>query len=132
MSQDLFYLALTAMLTAVLWIPYIAGTFLTRGMPTAAQYKDVGIRRRDQPAWVVRADRTHLNAVESLVPFAALVLIAAVSGQSNATTAMWAMVFFWARVAHAVVYFLGIPYIRTLVYLVGFVAVIMLFVEVIT
>jgi len=131
MSETLFYLALTSMLTAVLWIPYIAGTFIDKGMPTPEQYRDLGLRQRDQAAWLVRANRVHINAVESFAPFAALVLIAEMTAQTNATTAMWAMVFFWARVAHAIVFLLGVPYARTLAYLVGFVAVIAIFVEVI-
>jgi uncharacterized MAPEG superfamily protein len=131
MSETLFYLALTAMLTATLWVPYIAGTFIDKGMPTPEQYRDLGLRQRDQAAWLVRANRVHINAVESFAPFAALVLIAEMTAQTNATTAMWAMVFFWARVAHAIVFLLGVPYARTLAYLVGFVAVIAIFVEVI-
>ncbi|MEX0644999.1 MAG: MAPEG family protein [Parvularculaceae bacterium] len=132
MSETLFYLALTAMFTAALWIPYIAGTFIDKGMPTPEQYRDVGLRQRDQAAWLARANRVHINAVESFAPFAALALIAEITAQSNATTAMWAMVFFWARVAHAIVYLLGIAYLRTLAYLVGFVAVVALFVAVVT
>ncbi len=46
-------------------------------------------------------------------------------------TAFWAMSFFWLRLAHAVVYRLGIPYVRTLVFIFGFVCVVGLFWEVI-
>jgi uncharacterized MAPEG superfamily protein len=46
-------------------------------------------------------------------------------------TAFWAMCFFWLRVAHAVVYLLAIPYLRTLIFVLGFVSVIGIFVEVI-
>ena len=46
-------------------------------------------------------------------------------------TAFWAMAFFWSRVAHAVVYWLGLPYIRTIVYTLGFVCVAGLFWEVV-
>jgi uncharacterized MAPEG superfamily protein len=41
------------------------------------------------------------------------VLAAHVSGHANATTALGAQIFFIARVAHAAVYILGIPYLRT-------------------
>jgi uncharacterized MAPEG superfamily protein len=44
---------------------------------------------------------------------------------------MWAAVFFWSRVAHAIVHILGIPYIRTVVFLIGFVAVLGIFWEVV-
>ena len=57
--------------------------------------------------------------IENLVLFAALVLIAAVAGKANATTAMGAMIFFWARLAYAVIYLIGIPWLRTLAWFVS-------------
>ena len=42
-----------------------------------------------------------------------------VSGKANATTAMGAMIFFWARLAYAVIYLIGIPWLRTLVWFVS-------------
>jgi uncharacterized MAPEG superfamily protein len=80
---------------------------------------------------VQRANRAHINLVQAFAPFAALVLVAHASGQANAATAMWAAVFFWSRVAHAIVHILGIPYIRTVVFLIGFVAVLGIFWEVV-
>lgn len=44
-------------------------------------------------------------------------------------TAFWAMSFFWLRLAHAVVYLLGIPYLRTLIFTLGYVAVVGMFWE---
>ena len=46
-------------------------------------------------------------------------------------TAFWAMAYFWLRLAHAVVYLLGIPYIRTVIFALGYVAVAGMFVELI-
>jgi uncharacterized MAPEG superfamily protein len=43
-------------------------------------------------------------------------------GKADAMTAFWAAWFFWMRVAHAIVYWLGIPYIRTVIFTLGFVA----------
>ena len=60
-----------------------------------------------------RAKRAHLNMLENIVLFAALVLIAAVAGKANATTAMGAMIFFWGRLAYAIIYVAGIPWLRT-------------------
>jgi uncharacterized MAPEG superfamily protein len=78
------------------------------------------------PVWGQRAQRAHANMVENLAPFAALVLVAHVTGNANYTTAVGATLFFWARVAHAVVYTAGIPYVRTLAYGVGLVGEIMI------
>ena len=120
MTPDLTYLALTAILTAVLWIPYIVGQVMTAGMITADRYRDP--TPPEVPAWVKRCNRTHLNAVESLAPFAALVLIVHVAGASSELTALYCAVFFWSRVVHAVVYWLGIPFVRTLAFAVGLLA----------
>lgn len=130
MSNDLRYLAYTAMLTAALWIPYIVCQVRTNGFLKRENYRDPS--PRPVPPWGKRADRTYLNAVESFAPFAALVLVAHLSGKANATTAFWAMTFFWLRVAHAVVYLLAIPYLRTLLFTLGFVAVVGIFWQVVT
>jgi uncharacterized MAPEG superfamily protein len=47
------------------------------------------------------------------------VLVAQIAGKANATTALGATIFFWGRVAHALVYLAGIPYLRTLVFVVA-------------
>lgn len=130
MTPDFNYLAFSALLTAVLWIPYIVGQVQTNGFLSAGNYKDP--TPRDVPLWVQRANRVHINSVETFAPFAALVLVAHLSGGANAMTAIWAMVFFWARVAHAIIYMVGIPYLRTIAFTIGFIAVFGLFWEVVT
>lgn len=75
--------------------------------------------RLDASAWTHRAERAHANLVENLPAFAILVLVAHVAGKSNATTALGATLFFWGRVAHALVYVAGIPYVRTAAFFVG-------------
>ena len=129
MSADLKYLAFTAMLTAALWIPYVVAQVATNGFLKPQNYVDP--TQRPVPLWGKRADRTYLNAVETFAPFAALVLVAHVAGKANAMTAFWAMAFFWLRVIHAVVYLAAIPYIRTLVFTLGFVCVAGIFWEVV-
>jgi uncharacterized MAPEG superfamily protein len=121
MTTDLTYLAYTAMLTGALWIPYVVSQVVTNGFLTPANYVDP--TPRPVPLWGKRADRTLMNAVEVFPPYAALVIIAHVAGKANASTAFWSMVFFWARVSHAVLYLLGIPYLRTLAFTLGFVVV---------
>jgi uncharacterized MAPEG superfamily protein len=129
MSTDLKYLAYTAMLTAALWIPYIVCQVMSNGLLTPPNYVDP--TPRPVPLWGKRADRTYVNAVEAFAPFAALVIVAHLAGKSNAMTAFWAMSFFWLRLAHAVVYLFAIPYVRTLLFTLGFVAVAGIFWEVI-
>jgi uncharacterized MAPEG superfamily protein len=127
MSTELKYLALTAMLTASLWIPYIVAQATTNGFLRPENYLDPTPRK--VPLWGQRADRVYMNAVETFAPFAALVILIQLTGKADAMTAFWAACFFWLRVAHAVVYLAAIPYIRTIVFVLGYVAVIGLFVE---
>ena len=129
MSTDLKYLAFTAILTASLWIPYVAGQVMTNGPLAPTNYLDP--TPRPLPLWGKRADRAYINAVENFAPFAALVIAIHLAGKANAMTAFWAMSFFWLRFAHAVVYLLGIPYVRTVIFTLGYVAVVGLFVELI-
>lgn len=129
MTTDFTYLALTAILTAALWIPYIIAQVMTNGFLAAPNYVDP--TPRPLPPWGKRADRAHLNAVEAFAPFAALVIIAQLAGKADAMTAFWATCYFWLRLAHAIVYLLGIAYIRTVIFTLGFVAIAGIFVEVI-
>jgi uncharacterized MAPEG superfamily protein len=107
MTTDLTYLALTAMLTAALWIPYISCQVITNGLLRPANYTDPAAR--PVPLWGKRADRAYMNAVETFAPFAALALVAHVAGKANGMTAFFAASFFWLRLIHAIVYFAAIP-----------------------
>lgn len=129
MTPDLRYLAFTALLTASLWIPYVACQVMTNGFLAPANYTDP--TPRPLPLWGKRADRALMNGVEVLGGFAALVIVAHLAGKANSMTALWAAVFFWARAAHAVVYWLGIPYVRTVVFTAGYVAIVGIFWEIV-
>jgi uncharacterized MAPEG superfamily protein len=76
-----------------------------------------------------RAKRSHLNMVENMVLFTALVTIAAIAQKTNASTALGAMIFFWARLAYAVVYLVGVPWLRTVVWFVSVIGMIMIAVQ---
>jgi len=129
MTPDLTYLALTAALSSVLWIPYIVGTIQAYG----SNPDDYRVPpQRDLSPFLARANRAHLNLTESLPVFAALVLVAHVSGEASALTATAAAVFFWARVAHAVVHLGGWPYVRTLAFATGWMALMTILWEIFT
>lgn len=121
MSVELKYLALTALLTAALWIPYVVCQVMTNGALARENYIDP--TPRPVPLWGQRAHRAHLNAVEAFAPYAALVLIVHVAGKETAMTAFWATAFFWTRLAHAIVYWFAAPFVRTLLFTFGFVCV---------
>ena len=129
MSPDLKYLAFTAILTASLWIPYVVAQVTTNGPLKPQNYLDP--TQRPLPLWGKRADRAYINAVENFAPFAALVIAVHLAGKADAMTAFWATCYFWLRLAHAAVYLLGIPLIRTVIFTLGYVCVVGLFWELI-
>jgi uncharacterized MAPEG superfamily protein len=51
--------------------------------------------------------------------------------KANAMTAFWSTCFFWLRLVHAAVYLLAIPYVRTLIFTLGYVAIVGIFWELI-
>ena len=116
MSPDLTYLLFSTILCFVQVLIAASGANTQVGLMTLAGNREA---LPDMVGWAGRARRAHLNMIENLVLFAALVLIAAVAGKANATTAMGAMIFFWARLAYAVIYLIGIPWLRTLAWFVG-------------
>lgn len=118
MTTELCCLVAASMLSLVMWIPYVLarigawGLFETLGYPQ---------RELPQPAWALRMQKAHSNLTENLVPFAALVLAVQAAGLNNEMSALGATIFLWARVAHVVVYTLGIPVARTLTFAAGLV-----------
>lgn len=129
MTTELTYLLLTAMLTGVLWIPVVIGKVLTRGPLLPADYKVD--RTTPLPDWVNRANRAQLNAVENFAPFAAVVVIAHLAKISTSVTVACAAVFFYARLAHAVVHITGFSLFmaRTILFTVAWLAFVVYAVE---
>jgi uncharacterized MAPEG superfamily protein len=119
MSKELMWLTYTVVLTMLLWIPYILDRTMVRGLMGAMA--NPSPRDKPQKPWAQRLQAAHLNAVENLVVFAALVLILHAQNHSTQSTVLACAIFFWARLVHAVVYALGIPVLRTLAFAVGFV-----------
>jgi len=123
MSPDLHYLLLSVILCFVQMLIAATGANTQVGLPALAGNRE-GLA--EMVGWAGRARRAHLNMIENLVLFAALVLIAATAGNANATTAMGAMIFFWARLAYAVIYLIGIPWLRTLAWFVSVIGMVMI------
>lgn len=122
MKTELFYLLLTAILTGVLWIPVVIGYTSSRGPLKPSDYKRASTT--PLPDWVNRANRAHMNAVENIGPFAAVVLIAHATGVSTGVTVACAAVYFYARLVHAVLHITGFGLFmaRTVVFTVGWLA----------
>ncbi len=110
MSTELTMLALSAGLTFVLAFPPVVALMMTKGLVFAAGNRD---EPYTLPVWGERAGRAYRNMLENFPVFLALVLVVELGGATNETTALGATLFLWARVAHAVIYIVGIRYLRT-------------------
>jgi len=103
----------------------IAATFSTqqRGLGWNAGNRDGEVKPLTGAA--ARATRANFNFLETFPFYAAAVLIVVLTSASTARTALGAEVYFWARLVYLPVYIVGIPYLRTLVWAVGFVGLLM-------
>lgn len=120
MSNELFWLVLTVAMTGLMWLPYILDRIMVRGLIGAMANPSPSDKA--QSPWARRLMAAHTNAVENLIVFAPLVLTTRALGIATAVTAFACALYFWSRLAHVVVYTLGIPVLRTLSFAGGFVA----------
>jgi uncharacterized MAPEG superfamily protein len=122
-------LELIAYTTALTWFAIMAGGFLRNREWTLDGVK-VGLSNRDDLPEATplggRAERAARNSIEAIVLFVPLALVAHVSGRSDAAL-FGAQLFFWARVAYLPIYWAGIPYLRSAVWMVGVVGLAMMF-----
>ncbi len=120
MTRELFWLTLTVIFTGLLWVPYMLNRMAVRGVGGVMANPS----RNDKPQaeWANRLMFAHDNAVENLVIFAPLVLILNAADFSSKWTVLACAVYFWSRVAHLIVYALGLPVFRSLAFIVGFIA----------
>jgi len=118
-AQQLLWLTYTVVLTALIWVPYILNRIVEMGLVPAVYNPQPDLAAKRQ--WANRMFRAHANAVENLVVFAPLVLVVIMAGASSDLTLMACVVYFFARLAHAIVYTLGIPIIRPFLFTIGFI-----------
>jgi len=124
-DTELGYLACSAGLCAFMWVPYVLARLASWGLIATVSYPE---NPPDVPGWARRLQRAHNNMVENLVPFAALVLVAQAADVSTGMTVFGATLFFYSRLAHALVYTLGIPWVRTLTFTGGYVGMLLILV----
>jgi uncharacterized MAPEG superfamily protein len=117
---DLHWLAATCLVTALCWLPYVLNRVTVIGLgPALGNPKP---EHRPLSEWAQRMKAAHSNGVENLVVFAPLLLIANAMGLSGDTTLMLSKVYFLARIAHYIVYTMGLPVARTLAFAIGWLA----------
>ena len=126
MKPELSLLVWSVALAFVQVLIAVQGAMMQVGLPALAGNREP---LPEITGWAGRAQRAQRNMVENLLPFAALVLVAVVAGRTNAMTLLGAQIFFWARVAYAGVYIAGIPWLRTGVWFVSVIGMILIFAQ---
>ena len=119
MSVELEMLVWVTTLTLFMWVPYVLSGIINDGL--IASFKWQGDEKQ-RYVWAERAKRAHYNAIENLIPFAAIVIVAHLAEISNDATASAAISYFWLRAIHYVFYTLGISYIRTPAFILSWLA----------
>ena len=127
MKPELALLVWAVLLTFVQMLVAVMGATLQVGLPALAGNRE-GLA--SCTGWAGRAARAHHNMLENLVLFAALALVAVAAGRTNSTTLLGAQLFFWARLAYALVYLAGIPWLRTALWVVSVVGLALIFSQV--
>jgi uncharacterized MAPEG superfamily protein len=126
MSLELTLLIWSIGLTFIQMLVAVTGTVLQFGLPDFA-----GNRENLPPAtsWAGRAQRAHRNMLESLVLFAVLVLVTEITNKNSAMTGFGTQLFFWSRVIYAIIYVAGVPWLRTGVWGISIIGLILIFLQ---
>lgn len=127
MSIELTMLVYSVALLFLLVVIQASAGVLAQGLGAMAGARD---NLGEPKPFQARSKRVVDNHREGLVLFAPLVLVAAAVGVSTEMTILGAQLFFYSRIVHAALYLAGIPWIRPLVWAVGIVGCIMIFLAV--
>jgi uncharacterized MAPEG superfamily protein len=123
MSTELTMLVYaTALLIVVVLVQAVAG-IVANGLATQAGNRD---NLPPMKTFHGRCSRTVLNHIEGLAMFAPLVLVAALKDVSTPMTVLGSQLFFYSRVAHAILYWLGVPWLRAGAWGVSIVGIVMM------
>jgi uncharacterized MAPEG superfamily protein len=120
MTTELYWLTLTVLMTALFWVPYVLNRMAVGGVRAALAGN--GPENGPLSPWAQRAIKAHANAVETLVIFVPAVLAVQALGTSTPATRAAAAIYFFARLAHFLVYTAGLPVVRTLTFAIGWAA----------
>ncbi len=122
-------LTLVIYMAIITWLTLLAASLIrAKAWTLAGTMIALGNRERlpEATALAGRADRTARNTLENFLLFAAIALVAHVAAGANPKVDMGAAIFFWSRVVYIPVYYAGIAYLRTAVWLVSVVGLAMM------
>jgi uncharacterized MAPEG superfamily protein len=127
MSPELYWMTLTAAMTGLMFVPYMQDRVNIVGIMGAMGNPYEVLVAKPQSPWAVRAMHAHRNAIENLVVFVTFVLTLTALSISTRTTALACAIYFWARLVHYILYVLGVRVLRTLVWTIGWLCLVVLF-----
>lgn len=123
MSIELQYLIFAVFLVLLQMVLQSVAGFLTIGLKGAVGSRDDEVLTTGIGG---RFERAYYNMLETFPVFAALVLIVHVSESWDTTSALAVQLYFWARVAYIPLYVSGIPFLRSIAWVVSMVGIVML------
>ena len=118
MTHDLWILLALAVWTELLTLPPVVARASVPGGVRWIFYNRDTVLEGVAP-WGGRAVRAYANMADNLAIYSAVISLAYATGAANATTALAGTVLLTARFLHAAVYIAGIPYLRTAVFAVA-------------
>jgi uncharacterized MAPEG superfamily protein len=113
MSIELKMLLFTVALFFVQLIAQVVAELIQHGIGYAVSARD---EWKNPTGIAGRIERAYYNLLETLGPFAALVLVVLYTGNANANTALGAQIYFWGRVLYLPAYMAGLPWLRTIIW----------------
>jgi len=129
-TPELTMLAATLGLAFVLIFLPAAGRTMANGIGWNAGPRD---RLPAQPGPITqRLERAQANMWETLPLFIGAVLIAHVTGEEGPLTFWGTQAFFWARLVYIPLYAFGVPFVRSLVWLIAMGGLVAIFVALFT
>ena len=126
MKPEMMLLLWAVVLMFVQMLISAHGAFMQVGLATLAGNRD---NMPPLAGWAGRARRAHLNMIENMVLFVALVFLVIAAGKSNQMTVLGAELFFWGRLAYALIYLAGFPWLRTLAWVVSVVGMVLMAIQ---
>lgn len=122
-------LTLVIYMAILTWAALLAASLIrARGWTPSGMGLAMGNRDNMPEAtpFAARADRAARNTIEGFILFTAIALTAHAAGLVSPRVALGAEIFFWSRVLYLPIYWAGIAYLRTLVWTVGMVGLVMM------
>ncbi len=119
-ATEFGWLAITGVLMLLTSLPYVMDRIATAGFGRA--FGNPQDNKIPQSAWAARLKAAHYNCVENMVVFGPVCVAVVVAGLTSEMTAIAAAAFCISRIAYVIIYMLGIPVLRTLSFLVGWLA----------